>query len=164
LLSFIPPNGTWTGRFGARWRLPPFVSRQEGSSASAKSNLIYSHEYFSIYFLSSVSIYKVSFDFTLHFIVGDLRSSMGQQPSIPKDLTKEVRVIGAGFSRTGTVSFAIALEKLLEGPVCHGGTTLLLREEGLPPISLPLSSTLVYYPTCQHVISIHSSMDQNPGS
>jgi hypothetical protein len=58
---------------------------------------------------------------------------MGQQPSIPTDLSKELRVIGAGFSRTGTVSFALALEKLLQGPVCHGGTTLFGREEGLAP-------------------------------
>jgi len=56
---------------------------------------------------------------------------MGQQPSIPTDLSREVQVIGAGFSRTGTVSFALALEKLLKGPVCHSGTAILRREEGL---------------------------------
>jgi hypothetical protein len=56
--------------------------------------------------------------------------TMGQKPSIPTDLSKEVRVIGAGFSRTGTVSFALALERLLDGPVCHSGTNILLREEG----------------------------------
>ncbi len=55
---------------------------------------------------------------------------MGQQPSIPTDLSRELQVIGAGFSRTGTVSFALALEKLLKGPVCHSGTAILLREEG----------------------------------
>ncbi|KAH7397497.1 hypothetical protein BKA64DRAFT_672001 [Cadophora sp. MPI-SDFR-AT-0126] len=54
---------------------------------------------------------------------------MGQQPSIPTDLTREVQVIGAGFSRTGTVSFALAVEKLLKGPVCHSGTAILRREE-----------------------------------
>jgi len=54
---------------------------------------------------------------------------MGQQPSIPTDLSREVQVIGAGFSRTGTVSFALALEKLLKGPVCHSGTAILRREE-----------------------------------
>ncbi|KAJ5035646.1 uncharacterized protein L3040_008111 [Drepanopeziza brunnea f. sp. 'multigermtubi'] len=54
---------------------------------------------------------------------------MGQQPSIPTDLSRELQVIGAGFSRTGTVSFAMALERLLSGPVCHSGTAILLREE-----------------------------------
>ncbi|PBP15841.1 hypothetical protein BUE80_DR013433 [Diplocarpon rosae] len=54
---------------------------------------------------------------------------MGQQASIPTDLSREVQVIGAGFSRTGTVSFALALERLLQGPVCHSGTAILLREE-----------------------------------
>ncbi|KAL2070028.1 hypothetical protein VTL71DRAFT_14708 [Oculimacula yallundae] len=54
---------------------------------------------------------------------------MGQQASIPTDLSREVQVIGAGFSRTGTVSFALALEKLLKGPVCHSGTAILRREE-----------------------------------
>ena len=57
---------------------------------------------------------------------------MGQQPSIPTDLSREVQVIGAGFSRTGTVSFALALEKLLKGPVCHSGTAILRREECKP--------------------------------
>lgn len=61
---------------------------------------------------------------------------MGQQPSIPTDLSRKVRVIGAGFSRTGTVSFALALERLLQGPVCHSGTALLLREEGMWPLTL----------------------------
>ncbi|CAL3963411.1 unnamed protein product [Diplocarpon coronariae] len=41
---------------------------------------------------------------------------MGQQASIPTDLSREVQVIGAGFSRTGTVSFALELERLLQGP------------------------------------------------
>ncbi|PBP18371.1 hypothetical protein BUE80_DR010924 [Diplocarpon rosae] len=54
---------------------------------------------------------------------------MGQQASIPTDLSRQVQVIGAGFSRTGTVSFALALESLLKGPVCHSGTAILLREE-----------------------------------
>ncbi|KUJ15231.1 uncharacterized protein LY89DRAFT_783419 [Mollisia scopiformis] len=54
---------------------------------------------------------------------------MGQQPSIPTDLSRELQVIGAGFSRTGTVSFSMALERLLQGPVCHSGTAVLMREE-----------------------------------
>lgn len=63
---------------------------------------------------------------------------MGQTPSIPTDLTRELRVIGAGFSRTGTVSLALALERLLQGPVMHSGTASLMREEGkLSPPILP---------------------------
>jgi len=54
---------------------------------------------------------------------------MGQAPSIPTDKSRELRVIGAGFSRTGTVSFAMALERLLGGPVMHSGTACLMREE-----------------------------------
>jgi chloramphenicol 3-O-phosphotransferase len=38
-------------------------------------------------------------------------------------------VIGAGYSRTGTLSMALALEKLLDGPVMHGGSQLLGRED-----------------------------------
>jgi Sulfotransferase domain len=74
---------------------------------------------------------------------------MGQQPSMPTDLSKEVRVIGAGFSRTGTTSLALALEKLLQGPVCHGGTTLLLREEGMARIFIITCSS----PTELHYIN-----------
>jgi hypothetical protein len=49
---------------------------------------------------------------------------------IPKDLSRSVQVIGAGYSRTGTVSLSLALERLLNGPVCHSGVATLLREEG----------------------------------
>jgi hypothetical protein len=55
---------------------------------------------------------------------------MGQKP-IPTDLTRELSVIGAGFSRTGTVSFAMALEKLLDVPLCHSVANILLREESM---------------------------------
>ncbi|KAL7941779.1 P-loop containing nucleoside triphosphate hydrolase protein [Trichoderma barbatum] len=54
---------------------------------------------------------------------------MGGVPSIPTDRTRTVQVIGAGYSRTGTVSTAMALEKLLGGPVMHGGTQLFGRED-----------------------------------
>ncbi|EHK20088.1 uncharacterized protein TRIVIDRAFT_155537 [Trichoderma virens Gv29-8] len=54
---------------------------------------------------------------------------MGGVPSIPTDRTRTVQVIGAGYSRTGTVSMALALEKLLGGPVMHGGTQLFGRED-----------------------------------
>lgn len=55
---------------------------------------------------------------------------MGGIPSIPTDPSRKVEVIGAGFSRTGTVTFALAMEKLLDGPVMHGGTQMLGREDG----------------------------------
>ena len=50
--------------------------------------------------------------------------------SVPIDRSRSLKVIGAGYSRTGTLSMAIALEKLLEGPVMHGGSQLLGREDG----------------------------------
>jgi Sulfotransferase domain len=55
---------------------------------------------------------------------------MGGVPSVPTDPNRTLEVIGAGFARTGTVSMALALEKILDGPVCHGGTQLLGREDG----------------------------------
>ncbi|KAH0493145.1 hypothetical protein TgHK011_008065 [Trichoderma gracile] len=54
---------------------------------------------------------------------------MGGVPSVPTDPNRSLQVIGAGFARTGTVSMALALEKILDGPVCHGGTQLLGRED-----------------------------------
>ncbi|KAH8586670.1 hypothetical protein B0O99DRAFT_678596 [Bisporella sp. PMI_857] len=54
---------------------------------------------------------------------------MGGVPSIPTDPTRKVQVIGAGYSRTGTVTMQLALEKLLNGPVLHGGTQILSRED-----------------------------------
>ncbi|KAI4594257.1 hypothetical protein KJ359_008532 [Pestalotiopsis sp. 9143b] len=41
---------------------------------------------------------------------------MGGVPSIPTDPTRRLQVIGAGYSRTGTVTMQLALEKLLDGP------------------------------------------------
>lgn len=55
---------------------------------------------------------------------------MGGVASVPTDPDRTLEVIGAGYARTGTVSMALALEKLLDGPVCHGGTQLLGREDG----------------------------------
>jgi len=55
---------------------------------------------------------------------------MGGNPSVPTDLSRTLKVIGAGYSRTGTLSMALALEKLLDGPVMHGGSQLLGREDG----------------------------------
>lgn len=54
---------------------------------------------------------------------------MGQHTSRPIDFSKEIQVIGAGMSRTGTVSFGLALERLLDGPVYHGGEAITVREE-----------------------------------
>lgn len=55
---------------------------------------------------------------------------MGGAPSVPTDPSRRIQVIGAGYSRTGTVSLQLALEKLLDGPVMHGGTQVLHREDG----------------------------------
>ncbi|KAI0018217.1 hypothetical protein F4780DRAFT_539056 [Xylariomycetidae sp. FL0641] len=54
---------------------------------------------------------------------------MGAAPSVPTDPSRKLQVIDAGFSRTATVSYALALEKLLDGPVMHGGTQILTRED-----------------------------------
>ena len=56
-------------------------------------------------------------------------ATMMNQKSIPADPSRTLKVIGAGYSRTGTVSFAMALQTLLKGPVCHSGTAGLVREE-----------------------------------
>ncbi|RYO75788.1 hypothetical protein DL766_005762 [Monosporascus sp. MC13-8B] len=50
---------------------------------------------------------------------------MGGVPSVPTDPSRRLQVIGAGYSRTGTVSMQMALTKLLNGPVIHGGTLIL---------------------------------------
>lgn len=55
---------------------------------------------------------------------------MGGVASVPTDRTRSLRVIGAGYSRTGTLSMAMALAELLDGPVMHGGSQLLGREDG----------------------------------
>ncbi|PKS11726.1 hypothetical protein jhhlp_001714 [Lomentospora prolificans] len=54
---------------------------------------------------------------------------MGGTASVPTDPNKTLKVIGAGYSRTGTLSMALALEKILDGPVMHGGSQLLGRED-----------------------------------
>jgi hypothetical protein len=55
---------------------------------------------------------------------------MGGTPSVPRDSSQRLKVIGAGYSRTGTTTMQLALEKLLDGPVMHGGTNILNREDG----------------------------------
>lgn len=54
---------------------------------------------------------------------------MGQVASVPTDKKRKLEVIGAGFSRTGTLSYAYALEMLLNGPVHHTATQLFNRED-----------------------------------
>ncbi|RYP73164.1 hypothetical protein DL771_003800 [Monosporascus sp. 5C6A] len=50
---------------------------------------------------------------------------MGGAASVVTDPSRRLQVIGAGYSRTGTVSMQMALTKLLKGPVIHGGTQIL---------------------------------------
>ncbi|KAI8631679.1 P-loop containing nucleoside triphosphate hydrolase protein [Xylariaceae sp. FL1651] len=54
---------------------------------------------------------------------------MGGVPSVPRDPSRQVQVICAGYARTGTSTMALAVEKLLDGPVLHGGTQVLNRED-----------------------------------
>ncbi|KAK3308719.1 uncharacterized protein B0T15DRAFT_116694 [Chaetomium strumarium] len=54
---------------------------------------------------------------------------MGGVPSVPRDRTRKLEVISGAYSRTGTVSLSLALETLLDGPVMHGGTQLIGRED-----------------------------------
>jgi hypothetical protein len=59
---------------------------------------------------------------------------MGLSPSKPDQErfpTGSLRVIAAGYSRTGTESMTVALEKLLGGPVAHGGTQGIYRTDGM---------------------------------
>lgn len=55
---------------------------------------------------------------------------MGGQVSIPIETSDKMQVIGAGYSRTGTTTFALAMEILLDGPACHGGSQVIGREDG----------------------------------
>lgn len=55
---------------------------------------------------------------------------MGGVASIPTDSSRTVQVISAGYSRTGTVSMSMALDKLLDGPILHGGTQIFVRDDG----------------------------------
>lgn len=70
---------------------------------------------------------------------------MGQTSSRPRDMTKEIEVIGCGMSRTGTVSFGLALEKLLHGPNYHGGEALFKREES----HIKKWNEILHYTPCQ---------------
>ncbi|OAA78916.1 hypothetical protein LEL_02402 [Akanthomyces lecanii RCEF 1005] len=54
---------------------------------------------------------------------------MGGVPSVPRDKSRRLQVIAAGYSRTGTTSISIALAHLLHGPVFHGGSQIFQRED-----------------------------------
>ncbi|KAI1177807.1 P-loop containing nucleoside triphosphate hydrolase protein [Nemania sp. FL0916] len=54
---------------------------------------------------------------------------MGGVPSVPRDPSRKVQVICAGYARTGTSTMALAVEQLLDGPFLHGGTQVLNRED-----------------------------------
>ncbi|KAH9996999.1 hypothetical protein F4779DRAFT_622991 [Xylariaceae sp. FL0662B] len=54
---------------------------------------------------------------------------MGVSASIPANPSQKIEVIGAGFSRTGSAALALALEQLLDGPVMHGGSQMVHRED-----------------------------------
>lgn len=79
---------------------------------------------------------------------------MGAAPSVPQDRSRTLQVIGAGYSRTGTLSMAFALERLLDGPVMHGGSQLLGREDGKhqpnPPLPRP-------FPYCTSASSLRKT-------
>ena len=71
---------------------------------------------------------------------------MGGVPSIPTDPSRKLQVIGAGYSRTGTVTMQLALDKLLDGPVMHGGTQILAREDGIVCPHLTSSNPFISFP------------------
>lgn len=52
---------------------------------------------------------------------------MGGVPSKPGDPSRPLEVIGAGFSRTGTMSMQLALEELLRAPVSKKNSQTFLR-------------------------------------
>ena len=81
---------------------------------------------------------------------------MGGNPSKP-DYSKSLQVVGAGMSRTGTTSMQLALERLLEGPVSHGGSNLMRGEGGnaLPSI-LPAARTDFVVRTLEPQLAIPS--------
>lgn len=71
---------------------------------------------------------------------------MGGIPSKPDDPSRPLEVIGAGFSRTGTMSMQIALEELLRGPVSkipQNNLTLTLS-----PLDTSRGTGCSYHPSC----------------
>ena len=62
---------------------------------------------------------------------------MGAVASLPVNPRQRPEVICLGYQRTGTLSMALALDKLGYGPVAHGGSQLLHREDGAQPLKSP---------------------------
>jgi hypothetical protein len=60
-----------------------------------------------------------------------MSTSIEKYANKPTDLSRVLQVIIAGQGRTGTVSLSLALEKLLNGPVCHNGSAMAFREVGM---------------------------------
>lgn len=54
---------------------------------------------------------------------------MGAAPSKPRDPSRQLEIIDMGYSRTATMSFAMAFEEILDGPAMHGGTQMFNRED-----------------------------------
>jgi len=54
---------------------------------------------------------------------------MGATASVPTDPRRTPEVICVGYQRTGTFSTSLALERLGYGPVAHGGTQFIRRED-----------------------------------
>lgn len=52
--------------------------------------------------------------------------SLGKEPA---DLSCSLQVIGAGFPRTATMSFALALQILFKKPALHCSSAVMGREE-----------------------------------
>lgn len=72
---------------------------------------------------------------------------MGGVPSVPRDPSRKVQVICAGYPRTGTSTMALAIEQLYNGPFLHGGTQILSREDGtelLSPPFIPPTKRLIH--------------------
>lgn len=64
---------------------------------------------------------------------------MGQKPSKP-DPTRHVEVIGAGLSRTGSLSQTLAFERLCGGPGFHGASNWLYGEDRKGKIRLEIGT------------------------
>jgi hypothetical protein len=66
-----------------------------------------------------------------------MQTSAGTQSEHPTRISStqphmapSIQVFGVGLPRTETKSFCAALAILLDGPVCHAGSTCMWREEG----------------------------------
>lgn len=69
---------------------------------------------------------------------------MGGVPSKPDDPSRPLEVIGAGFSRTGTMSMQLALEELLRGPVSKISRNI--------PVTMPLLTSMTQVHGATHIL------------